>query len=159
MTAYIDRLKTEEILKINRELARRGVPYTGAEEYPVRKDKIEALVKNVPNRPPIDVASYYLKNISLLQAFPDGNHRTALVAARIFLKRKGYVFDCTEDEADWLRYQMLSLQMKLYGTYEELTETVTKEPDNELFQLCRDFIKKHTTRVRHRKDFDAKAVG
>lgn len=148
MTANTDRLKTEEILKINRELAKRGVPYTGLGEYPVREDKIEALVKNAPDRDPTDIAAYYLKNLTLLQAFPDGNHRTALVAARIFLKRNGYDFYCTEDEAEKLRNYMLDLQFKLYGTYEELPETVTQESNNEIFQLCRDFIREHTTPAR-----------
>ena len=144
MTDDPDRLRTDEILKINQELARRGVPYTGAEEYPVRTDKVERLVKNAPSRGPVDVAAYYLKNLALLQPFPNGNHRTALIAAEIFLKRKGYRFDYTDDEADQLRDQMLKLQFKLYGTYEELSETVTTEPDNELFRLCRDFVETHT---------------
>ncbi len=148
MTADPDRLRTEEILKINRELAKRSVPYTGSEEYPVRREKVEHLVKNAPTRSPIDVAAYYLKTLPLLQPFPNGNHRTALIATEIFLKRKGYRFDYTEDEADQLRNQMLSLQFKIYGTYEELPEAVTAEPDNELFRLCRDFIKKRTKHVR-----------
>lgn len=143
-----DRLRTEEILKINRELARRDVPYTGSEEYPIRREKVEHLVKNAPARSSIDIAAYYLKNLTLLQPFPNGNHRTALIAAEIFLKRKGYRFDCTDEEADQLRNQMMSLQFKIYGTYEELPEAVTAEPDNELFLLCHDFIKNHTTRAR-----------
>lgn len=148
MTTDPDRLRTEEILKINQELAKRDVPYTGAEEYPVRKEKVEHLVRAVPTRSPIDIAAYYLKNLTLLQPFPNGNHRTALVAAEIFLERKGYCFDYTEEEANQLRNQMLSLQFKLYGTYEELPEAVTEEPGNERFRLCRDFIKKHATRGR-----------
>ncbi len=148
MTTDPDCLRTEEILKINQELARRDFPYTGSDEYPVRKEKIEHLVRAVPSRSPIDVAAYYLKNLPLLQPFPDGNHRTALIAVEIFLERKGYRFDYTEEEANQLRNQMLSLQFKLYGTYEELPEAVTEEPDNELFRLCRDFIKKHAIRGR-----------
>jgi len=148
MTADPDRLRTEEILKINRVLAKRGAPYTGSEEYPVRREKVEHLVKNASTRSPIDVAAYYLKNLTLLQPFPNGNHRTALIAAEIFLKRKGYRFDYTEDEAEQLRDQMLNLQFKLYGTYEELSEVVTTEPDNEIFRRCRDFIKKHAMRAR-----------
>ncbi|GAI01149.1 unnamed protein product, partial [marine sediment metagenome] len=42
----------------------------------------------------------------------------------------------------------LNLQFKLYGTYEELSEVVTTEPDNEIFRLCRDCIKKHAMRAR-----------
>ncbi len=148
MTTDPDRLRTEEILKINQELARRDVPYAGSEEYPIRREKIEHLVRAIPARSSIDIAAYYLKNITLLQPFPNGNHRTALIAAEIFLERKGYRFDYTEEEANQLRNQMSDLQFKLYGTYEELPEAVTEEPDNELFRLCRDFIKDHTMRVR-----------
>lgn len=141
-----DRLRTEEILNINRDLIERDVPYTGSEEYPVRRDKVEHLVENVPARSPISVAAYYLKNLALLQPFPDGNHRTGLIAAQTCLERKGYRFDYTSEEAEQLRNRMSHLQFKFYGTYEELSGEVTTEPDNELFHLCRDFITAHATR-------------
>lgn len=148
MKPISDRLNVEEILNINQKLARHEVPYTGSEDYPVRREKVERLVKNVPARSPISVAAYYLKNLTLLQPFPDANHRTGLIAARMYLERKGYRFDFTADEAEQLRDQMLNLQFKLYGTYEELSEVVTTEPDNEIFRRCRDFIKKHAMRAR-----------
>lgn len=141
-----DRLKTEEILSINQDLVERDVPYTGSEEYSIRRDKVENLVENVPARSPISVAAYYLKSLALLQPFPDGNHRTGLIAAQTYLERKGYRFDYTSEEAEQLRNRMSHLQFKLYGTYEEQPEEVTTEPDNELFHLCRNFITAHTTR-------------
>jgi len=138
-----DKLRVDEILEINRRIAECGVPYTGREEYEVRVDKVEELVKNTPVRSPFEIAAYYLKNISLLQPFPDANHRTALIAAEIYLNRKGYDLAYTAEEADALRNRMLELQWKIYGTYEEMSAEVLREPDNELFRLCLQFIKEH----------------
>jgi len=148
MKADLDKLRVEEILEINRRIAECGVPYTGMEEYEVRKDKVEELVKNTPARSPTEIAAYYLKNISLLQPFPDANHRTALIAAEIYLNRKGYDLAYTAEEADALRNRMLELQWKIYGTYEEMPAEVLGEPDNELFRLCLEFIRAHVKRRR-----------
>jgi prophage maintenance system killer protein len=51
------------------------------------------------NRDILDIAAYYLKNIILLQAFPDANHRTALTAIEMFLENNNLNFDYTPVEA------------------------------------------------------------
>jgi prophage maintenance system killer protein len=109
--------------------------------------KVENLIKNAPSKGTIEIAAYYLKSLPLLQPFPDGNHRTALIAVEIFLKRNGHSFEYTGEEAEKLRNQMLDLQLKIYGTCEGLLETVTTEPGNEILFLCRDFIKDHAKRA------------
>jgi len=56
-----------------------------------------------------EIAAYYLKNIILLQAFPDGNHRTALYAVELFLKINGYDFDYSAEEAYEFRRELTEL--------------------------------------------------
>ena len=55
--------------------------------------KIEKLIECTPkNKSIIEVAAYYLKNITILQAFSDGNHRTAIESVLFFFRQNNYVF-------------------------------------------------------------------
>ncbi|MDD5474013.1 MAG: Fic family protein, partial [Candidatus Methanoperedens sp.] len=65
------------------------IEYTGSGDYPIKTYDLEKLIEYTPNRGILEIAAYYLKNIILLQAFPDGNHRTALYAVELLLKKNG----------------------------------------------------------------------
>ena len=55
--------------------------------------KIEKLIECTPiNKSIIEVAAYYLKNITILQAFSDGNHRTAIESILFFFRKNNYIF-------------------------------------------------------------------
>jgi death-on-curing family protein len=61
--------------------------------------ELKKLIEYAPkNRDIFEVAAYYLKNIILLQAFPDANHRTALTAIEMFLEDNGLNLDYTTVE-------------------------------------------------------------
>lgn len=85
----------------------------------------------------------YLKNIILLQAFPDANHRTALTATERFLEKNGYSFDYTAVEAYQFQKDLYSRRLHEYGTYEERPISILKESDNQVFLLCLEFVKAH----------------
>ena len=143
-------LTVENILDINNELKEDAlrdpkIEYSGSEDYPVQIYKIRALVKNVPiDRPIFELAAYYLKNIILLQAFPDGNHRTALYASELFLKINGYSFDYTPEEAYEFRKELYNRRLREYKTYEERPISILKEMDNQAFSLCLEFVIAHS---------------
>ncbi|MFA4936060.1 MAG: Fic family protein, partial [Candidatus Methanoperedens sp.] len=72
------------------------IEYSGSADYPVKIHELEKLIEKTPNNRDIfEIAAYYLKNIILLQAFPDANHRTALTATERFLEKNNYRFDYT----------------------------------------------------------------
>jgi prophage maintenance system killer protein len=74
-------------------------------------------------------ATYYLKNIIILQSFEDANHRTAIYAAMIFLDSR----------------RLFMWRDKEYYTYNSLDINVLKLEDNTtenyVFNHCLKFIK------------------
>ncbi|HEY9245839.1 MAG TPA: hypothetical protein VIO11_03235 [Candidatus Methanoperedens sp.] len=142
-------LSLENLLDINEQIRIRAlkdyrIEYTGSEDYPIKIRELGKLIELVPkNRTVMEIAAYYLKNIILLQAFPDANHRTALTATERFLEKNGYSFDYTATEAYQFRKELYTRRLQEYGTYEERSVWVLKEADNQVFSLCLDFVGAH----------------
>lgn len=120
------------------------IEYSGSEDYPVQIYKLNALVKSVPvHRHLLEIAAHYLKNIVLLQAFPDGNHRTALYSVELFLEMNGYGFNYTPEEAYEFRKELYNRRLREYKTYEDRATSILKEGDNQIFSLCLEFVEAH----------------
>lgn len=142
-------LALENLLDINKQIKIRAskdhrIEYIGSEDYPIKIRELKKLIELVPkNRTDIEIAAYYLKNIILLQAFPDANHRTALTATERFLEKNGYTFDYKAVEAYQFRKELYTRRLREYGTYEERSVSVLKEADNQVFSLCLEFVRAH----------------
>lgn len=145
----INLLALENLLDINEQIKIRAskdhrIEYTGTEDYPIKICELKKLIELVPkNRTVMEIAAYYLKNIILLQAFPDANHRTALTATERFLEKNGYNFDYTVAEAYQFRKELYTRRLREYGTYEERSVSVLREADNQVFSLCLEFVRAH----------------
>ncbi len=137
------------LLDINEQIKIRAskdprIEYTGSEDYPIKIRELKKLIELTPkNRAVVEIAAYYLKNIILLQAFPDANHRTALTATERFLEKNGYSFDYTAVGAYQFRKELYNRRLQEYGTYEERPVSVLKEADNQVFSLCLEFVRAH----------------
>ncbi|MDO8724980.1 MAG: type II toxin-antitoxin system death-on-curing family toxin [Candidatus Methanoperedens sp.] len=145
-------LQLEDLLDINEELKFESlhdpkIEYSGANDYEVKISNLKKLIEYTPNRNIHEVAAYYLKNIILLQAFPDGNHRTALYAVELFLEINGYKFDYSAEEAYEFRRELYNRRLRVYKTYEERPIGVLKEDDNQVFYFCLEFIKSHIVKL------------
>ena len=143
----IKNLELGEILGINEQIWKMSQKYSdieyGAHDiYEIKKEKIRNLVDNTPIGNIIDIATYYLKNLILLQPFPDANHRTAFEAVRYLLHKNNIEFRWDIDTIDGFHLTIYRLRFKIYGTYEELPANVLKEPKNELYNYCKDYIEK-----------------
>jgi len=94
-------LTLDMILEINQQIKGMSIrePWIQYEnkDDPILTKKLEKLVEYTPSLDILEMAAYYLKNIILLQAFPDANHRTALTAVKIFLEMNGYAFSHTDE--------------------------------------------------------------
>ncbi|MDO8725933.1 MAG: hypothetical protein Q7J35_07695 [Candidatus Methanoperedens sp.] len=105
-------LTLENLLDINEQIKKRAlidprIEYTGSKDYPIKINELKKLIDLAPeNRTVIEIAAYYLKNIILLQAFPDANHRTALTAKERFLEKNSYRFDYKAAEAYQFRKEL-----------------------------------------------------
>lgn len=145
----INLLVIKNLFDINEQIKIRSlkdprIEYTGSNEYPTKVLHIKKLIEYAPTkRTVIEIAAYYLKNIIILQAFPDANHRTALSATEMFLEKNGCIFDYEAVEAFQFRKELYDRRLHAYGTYEERPISVLKESDNEVFSLCLEFIKSH----------------
>ncbi|MDO9096895.1 MAG: Fic family protein [Candidatus Methanoperedens sp.] len=143
----------EILLDINEQIKVRAskdprIEYSGSEDYPIKMHEIKKLIEYAPkNRDILEAAAYYLKNIILLQVFPDANHRTALTATEMFLENNGLNLDYTPVEAFDFRKELYKSRLMVYKTYEEMSTRVLKEDDNQtengVFTLCLKFIKTH----------------
>lgn len=142
-------LTLEILLDINEQIKIRAlkdhrIEYTGSEDYPIKINELKKLIELAPeNWTVIEIAAYYLKNIILLQAFPDANHRTALTATERFLEKNSYRFDYKAAEAYQFRKELYNRRLQEYGTYEERSINILKEPNNQVFSLCLEFISAH----------------
>lgn len=91
-------------------------------------------------------ATYYLKNIIILQSFEDANHRTALVATKSLLDSNGYNRKKILPES-YLTFKrrLLMWRDKEYYTYDSTPVKVLKIEDNTtknyVFNYCLKFIK------------------
>ena len=145
----LDLLILENLLDINEQIKIRAskdprIEYTGSEDYPIKIRELERLIELAPkNRSVTEIAAYYLKNIIVLQAFPDANHRTALTSVERFLEKNGYRFEYTAVEAYQFRKELYNRRLQEYGTYEERPVSVLKEADNQVFSLCLEFVRTH----------------
>ena len=145
----VNLLSLDNLLDINEHIKIRAskdrcIEYTGSEDYTIKVHELKKLIELVPkDRTIIEIAAYYLKNIILLQAFPDANHRTALTATERFLEKNGHSIDYMAVEAYQFRKELYTRRLRAYGTYEERPVTILKEPDNQVFLLCLEFIKAH----------------
>lgn len=141
-------LTLEDILDINEGLREDAlkdphIEYSGSGEYLIKTRQLKKLIEFTPDGEILETAAYYLKNIILLQAFPDGNHRTALYAVELFLEKNNYRFDYTPEESYEFRKELYSRRLRQYKTYEEMPVSVLKEEDNQVFSFCLEFVKSH----------------
>lgn len=141
-------LKVEHIIGLNEKIYRdslvdKEIEYSGKDDYPTDIGKIKKLIKSVPKGTIIDVATYYLKNIILLQAFPNGNHRTAILSVAFFLKMNGKLLRHPLDEYLEFHKNSFRIQSKIYGSLEARGTTILKEEPNEFHYYCRKFIEEH----------------
>lgn len=139
-------LTLANLLEINEQLrkdARRDhrIEYSGDEEIQIYK--LKKLIELTPKRTLHEIAAYYLKNIILLQAFPDGNHRTAFYSVELFLEKNGYGFNYEPTEAYEFRKELYGRRLREYKTYEERPTSILNEEDNQVFLFCLDFITAH----------------
>jgi len=138
-------LTLDEILEINetiyqKSLEDKTVEYSGRTDYTINRHKIEQLIKSVPSTDLVEVATYYLKNLILLQAFPNANHRTAIIAVELFLKYNGHQLRYRNDALLKFHKRSFSFQSKVYGTLEERDTRILKEAPNEFYEYCKKFI-------------------
>jgi len=141
-------LELEHIIEINEAIYRqslsdKNIEYSGKNDYPVSLDKLKKLIENAPQDSLIEIATYYFKNIILLQPFPNANHRTALLAAEYFLQLNGKNLEYTKDEITSFHQTLFSIQFRIYKTYEQLGIDVLTEKKNEFYQYCKKFIEAH----------------
>jgi death-on-curing family protein len=144
-------LEVEYIIEINEAIYQESIKddeieYSGKDEYPIKLDKIESLIEKAPKESIIDTASYYMKNIILLQPFPNGNHRTAILAAEYFLQINGNKLEYSKDEITKFHKNSFNVQFKTYKTYEELNTKILTEEKNEFYYYCKKFIEDHLTK-------------
>lgn len=160
-------LNEEKIIYINdkiyqRSLEKNEIEYSGRDIYSISQWKIERMAEiaveiaveiaeKKDERPLkeqiLDIAAYYMKNIIVLQAFPDANHRTAFAATELFLEDNGFKAKFDLEECVKFQRRLYSLRLKVYGTYEERSTIILREPDNEVDQFIRQFIKQSLTKM------------
>jgi prophage maintenance system killer protein len=147
----INLLELEHILDINEMIRKiskeeKEIQYTGEKTYSIDIKKINALLENVPLDNIINISVYYLKNIILLQPFPDGNHRTALASVEFFLNKNGYGLSYDADDALEFQKKAYSVRLETYGNYDQHDVSILAKPNDDFSTLCRDFIEKSLTK-------------
>ncbi|MBA3063395.1 MAG: hypothetical protein FP833_10665 [Atribacteria sp.] len=96
-------------------------------------------------------SAYYLKNIIILQALEDANHRTAITGTSIFLNDNGYnIKKITRKCSIRFKRRLSMYRFKEYGTTDPLPSRVLNFDDNiinnsefennELFEYCLNFV-------------------
>ena len=147
--------EVKHILKINEQIRLLAnedstIPYTGYEDYPIQMSKIEALIENIPKSDILTIATYYLKNLILLQPFADGNHRTALVAVELLFEmncdKYSQIFEYSVEEAEQFQIDLYRLRFRTYQTYEQHSTDILKDTENAVDSFCRNFIKIHLSK-------------
>lgn len=117
------------------------IEYVVPENVHTRKDKLHVLTYKALNyTTTMDIATYYMKNIIVLQCFPDGNHRTALESVRLFFYKNDINFRWNPEYVVKYQRNIYKLRYKMYETYEELPISVLDEPLDSLWIYCHNCI-------------------
>lgn len=139
-------LTQDEITQINHtvcHMSRRNklIEYVIPENVHTREDKLHILAYRAPKHTTcINVATYYMKNIILLQCYPDGNHRTAIESVRLFFHKNHINFKWNPEHVVKYQRNIYKLRYQIYNTYEALPVSVLYEPRNSLWIYCRNCI-------------------
>ena len=139
-------LTPDEITYINHTISKMShhnnlIEYVAPNDIPIRKDKLHKLAYRAPKHTvSMNTATYYMKNIILLQCFPDANHRTALESVRLFFHKNYIPFEWNPEHVVKYQRDIYKLRYKIYNTYEELPVSVLYEPRNSLWFYCQNCI-------------------
>ena len=139
-------LTPDEITYINTTIRRMSnhnnlIEYVAPDDTPVRENKLNKLTHKAPKYTvSMNTATYYMKNIILLQCYPDANHRTSLASVRLFFHKNHIPFRWNPEHVVKYQRDIYKLRYKIYNTYEELSTSVLYEPRNSLWIYCRNCI-------------------
>lgn len=96
-------------------------------------------------------ATYYLKNIIILQSLEDANHRTAIIIAMFFLNSNGYNIKATNRKIYMsFKNELFACRLNEEMTFDSLPTHVLKISDNTteniVFDSCLKFIENEILR-------------
>src|SRR6267378_6693880 len=137
-------ITSDEVEAINRklrDLARTdpAVKY-GLADSPTKLIALKAIVQRLPKGPPARRAAWLLRAVILIQPFPDGKHRTALLAAELLLQRSGIRFDPGVEEASRFQREISSARYRLLGGYDDAPLSVLDRPEDLVLEMCQKFV-------------------
>lgn len=133
-------ITTNEIIQINRTIHdmshyNRKIEYVKVSD--IKYNNLNILVHSAPEHDLlIDIATYYMKNIILMQCFPDANHRTAFEIIRLFYHKNDIDFKWNPQCVVKYQREIYKLRYRIYNSYEELSVSVLTEPHNKLWDYC-----------------------
>jgi prophage maintenance system killer protein len=144
-------LEIEHLVDVNDMICQKSkkqkeIVYSGNDVYPVQFGKLRILIENTPKEDVLTIATYYLKNIILLQPFPDGNHRTALASVELFFDKNGYDFHYSVEDAVKLQKDAYNVRLKVYGHYDQHDISIITQPEDDFTKLCKSFLRNRLTK-------------
>lgn len=131
----------ERLHEISREDPKVQYGLSNGERASVRR--LEAIVERIPNGQADEQAAWLLRAIILVQPFPDGNHRTALAAARMILERDGHTFAPSVEDAEAFQRAISSARYRLLGGYDDAPLSILGSWDDAVMETCRRFVRDH----------------
>jgi len=78
----------------------------------------------------------------LVQPFPDGNHRTGLLAAQLMMERASFVIAFDEDAAAAFQRKVSGLRRARLGGFEDAPLLVLDSWDDEIHAWCERFLRR-----------------
>lgn len=136
-------LVPNEIVLINQMILDRSKELPASEYRFITYDQsrtLHTLCDAAPRDHVLDTATYYIKNIILLQIFEEANHRTAFECVRLFLHENNIKFKWNVESVREYQRKIFKLRNKIYKTYDKMPVHVLAEPHNELYNYCKEFI-------------------
>lgn len=94
----------------------------------------------VPDAPPREYAAWLIRAIVLVQPFPDANHRTAVTAAELALRRESVRFAPALEQARAFHRDVSNARRSVLGGYGDAPLTVLENWDDEVMWVCRAFV-------------------
>lgn len=140
----MDYLTTSEIIHINNtihDMSHYNSKIEHIAAFNTRTDKLDRLVLLAPQHSiSMNIATYYMKNIIIMQCFNDANHRTSLFSVKLFFHKNHIPFKWAPENVVKMQRDIYKLRYQIYNTYEARLISVLTEPDNSLWYYCRNCI-------------------
>jgi len=139
-------ISAAELAQLNAAIERASrsdsrIAFENPEHQAPSQVRLAAIVKKLPATDAVRQAAWLLRAMILVQPFPDGNHRTGVLAADLLLQKAGITFRGPPDDGIAFQREVTARRYRLLKGYDDAPLIVLDHWDDEVMECCERFVR------------------